>query len=72
VSGIHNLCSPADGPGPPAQPGFDAVVEWQLPRPAIAPHPDETLIDLVALEAKSPKQHAGGEVESEEAGNGSN
>jgi hypothetical protein len=61
----------ADAAIPPDN-GFDAVVEWQLPKPAPRSGRDEgVLIDLVASEARSPKRHEPtGDLEAEVASHG--
>jgi hypothetical protein len=71
VSAMHDRCSPTDGDETWAQPGFDAVVEWQLPKPAPALRRDEKGL-IVVLEARNPKQQEPtGKLEAEGAGHGS-
>lgn len=64
--------SPTADAASPAETGFDAVVEWQLPKPASrACQDEEVLIDLVAAEAKRPKRHERrADLEAEVAGHG--
>jgi hypothetical protein len=69
---MHDLRSPADGAENRAQQGFDAVVEWQLPKQAPpSPGDTEVLLDLVALEATNPWHEPTGNIEAERVGRGS-